>query len=144
MEDTSTVPPELKGMARYKTAQSAFNFSADLEKLGKAMGIDSANEVAVILGLQIQKGITLKTPVDTGRARANWFMAEGAAIEASSLEKTPRTYARGDFQGKGAVIFITNSLPYIVPLEYGHSKQAPAGMVRVTLAEIAAISAALP
>ncbi|WP_256203847.1 MULTISPECIES: hypothetical protein [unclassified Pseudomonas] len=27
-----------------------------------------------------------------------------------------------------------NNLPYAIPLEYGHSTQAPAGMVRVTLA----------
>jgi hypothetical protein len=27
-----------------------------------------------------------------------------------------------------------NNLPYAVPLEYGHSKQAPGGMVRITLA----------
>lgn len=144
MEDTDTVPPGLKGMARFKTVQTGFDLNADLAKLGKAMGIDSANEVAVILGLQIQKGISMKTPVDTGRARANWFMAEGAPETSTTDAKTPKTYDRADFQGNGVPIFITNSLPYIVPLEYGHSKQAPAGMVRVTLAEIAAVSAALP
>lgn len=38
----------------------------------------------------------------------------------------------------GTVIYITNNLPYALPLEYGHSKQAPAGMLRVTFAEITA------
>lgn len=144
MDPTDTIPPSLAGMARFKTVKTGFDLAADLAKLGKAMGIDSANEVAVILGLQIQKGISLKTPVDTGRARANWFMAEGAPDTSATAAKTPKDYARGDFQANGVPIFITNSLPYIVALEYGHSKQAPAGMVRVTLAEIAATSAALP
>ncbi|MNJ81742.1 hypothetical protein D3C77_807050 [compost metagenome] len=34
----------------------------------------------------------------------------------------------------GQTAFIVNNLPYAIPLEYGHSSQAPAGMVRVTLA----------
>jgi hypothetical protein len=34
----------------------------------------------------------------------------------------------------GQTAYIVNNLPYAVPLEYGHSKQAPGGMVRVTLA----------
>ena len=38
----------------------------------------------------------------------------------------------------GQTIFITNSLPYAYRLEYdGWSRQAPAGMVRVTVVEFA-------
>lgn len=36
------------------------------------------------------------------------------------------------------VSFISNNLPYAEALENGHSKQAPEGMVSVTLAELAA------
>ena len=35
----------------------------------------------------------------------------------------------------GDTAYLVNNLPYAVPLEYGHSSQAPAGMVRVTIAE---------
>ncbi len=35
----------------------------------------------------------------------------------------------------GDVIYLANSLPYIRRLEYGWSKQAPAGMVRGTVGE---------
>jgi hypothetical protein len=35
-------------------------------------------------------------------------------------------------------IFITSNLPYMEALENGHSGQAPNGMVRITVAEIAA------
>jgi hypothetical protein len=34
----------------------------------------------------------------------------------------------------GQTAYIVNNLPYAAPLEYGHSKQAPGGMVRITLA----------
>lgn len=30
----------------------------------------------------------------------------------------------------GDTAYLVNNLPYAVPLEYGHSSQAPAGMVR--------------
>ncbi|MDH4432935.1 hypothetical protein QEP21_21635, partial [Pseudomonas shirazica] len=33
----------------------------------------------------------------------------------------------------GQTAYIVNNLIYAVPLEYGHSTQAPKGMVRVTL-----------
>lgn len=33
----------------------------------------------------------------------------------------------------GMSIFLTNSMPYAQRLEYGHSKQAPGGMVRLTV-----------
>jgi hypothetical protein len=103
----------------------------------------------VATAFQILAGIIQKTPVDTGRARANWFLSEGAPVIASTLptgkDKDGRpTFAvnatpQASITGR-ARIFITNSLPYIVPLEYGHSQQAPAGMVRVTLAEVSALA----
>ena len=39
----------------------------------------------------------------------------------------------------GATIYLVNNLPYAVRLEYGWSKQAPAGMVRITAAEFQSI-----
>ena len=72
-----------------------------------------------------------------GRARANWFVDtkvddkitsiprnKGPAYVASSL---PR-------QIVGQKVFMYNNLPYIRRLEYGHSTQAPAGMVRKSMA----------
>jgi hypothetical protein len=35
----------------------------------------------------------------------------------------------------GSIFYLTNNLPYGERLEYGYSKQAPSGMVRITLAE---------
>jgi hypothetical protein len=35
----------------------------------------------------------------------------------------------------GPPIYIVNNLPYAIPLEYGHSSQAPQGMVRLAAIE---------
>ena len=37
--------------------------------------------------------------------------------------------------GAGGVTYLSNSLPYAVPLENGWSKQAPQGMVKLTAQE---------
>lgn len=124
--------PEQHYMAKYRECKNAFDFAADLEKIAKRFCTDSVRDVAVATAVSLHSRITLKTPVDTGRARANWFVAEGApriaTTESVTAQKPPSL--KGD-----SVIYITNSLPYIVPLEYGHSKQAPAGMVRLSIAE---------
>ena len=57
--------------------------------------------------------IKTRTPVDTGRARDGW-----------TISGTPTD------------ITILNEVPYIEFLENGHSRQAPNGMVRITLEEL--------
>ena len=71
-----------------------------------------------------------------GRARSNWFL--GGTLSERTTEET---------NGKGSgylasampkelignKTYFYNNLPYIEALEYGHSTQAPAGMVRVSL-----------
>ena len=94
------------------------------------------------IAMQCLRGIVLRTPVDTGRARSNWAVSIG---EADTSEKDiggadatiavgAATIATAPAYGR---IFIANGLPYILALEYGHSKQAPGGMVRLTLDQVA-------
>lgn len=82
------------------------------------------------------------TPVDTGRARGNWIMTMDGLSRARTgvLDKTGEksldriALALEDFEaGKTKSIWFTNTLPYIVMLEYGWSPQSPAGMVRLNL-----------
>ena len=101
------------------------------------------NIIKVIIA--IFTDLVMATPVDTGRARASWRIGIGAP----DLSYEPEgSYAAGAPKGqisklKGmkledltrTPIFITNSVPYINPLEYGHSKQAPHGMMRITAAK---------
>ncbi len=86
------------------------------------------------VSLQMTSATSKRSPVDTGRFRSNWFSSVGA----------PSTTVDGDGAGSNSVIkgmqpgdifYFVNNLPYAHTLEYGHSDQAPHGMVRITIAE---------
>lgn len=85
-----------------------------------------------------------RSPVDTGRFRANWQLSIGhpAVTDVSSNDKSGARAKRNAAQTInttkiGRVFYLTNNLPYAEMLEFGWSKQAPYGMVRRTLAEYA-------
>lgn len=76
-----------------------------------------------------------------GRFRGNWqfsidspAIAELDRIDPSGNETLADLMAQVQALTIGQTAYIVNNLPYAVPLEYGHSTQAPGGMVRVTLA----------
>jgi hypothetical protein len=88
--------------------------------------------------IDIDASLVAKSPVDTGRFRANWILGNGM-IDASTYERfeaSNNAPAIMSIKVNGQTISITNSLPYASRLETGWSKQAPAGMVRLTLAEV--------
>jgi hypothetical protein len=122
-------------MAKYRKCANAFEFAADLDKAAQVLGIESARDAAVTIALKIDALTVPATPRKTGRAQANWFLAEGAPRIETTESTTPEP--RPKLTGK-SVIYLTNSLPYIVPLEYGHSGQAPNGMLRKAIAQVAA------
>lgn len=77
-----------------------------------------------------------------GRFRANWNVADGAPDESTTdtIDASGGATISGATQKIlsfkiGGTWYLTNNLPYAQPLEYGHSTQAPAGMVRLTVAE---------
>ena len=93
-------------------------------------------------------GIALAwSPVDEGLFRNNWF----SGLNKPNDETTEKlsNYGQGIIKGPrytevlhlstsydiGDQMYFTNSLPYARRLEYGHSKQAPHGMVRVATAQ---------
>lgn len=76
-----------------------------------------------------------------GRFRGNWQFSVGSPVDGvlDQLDASGNvTLAKLKLQVQqlsiGETAYIVNNLPYAVPLEYGHSKQAPGGMVRITLA----------
>ncbi|CAI8816617.1 hypothetical protein [Pseudomonas chlororaphis] len=76
-----------------------------------------------------------------GRFRGNWQFSIDTPAEGMLDQVDPSggvTLAKLRLQvgqlTAGQMAYIVNNLPYAVPLEYGHSKQAPGGMVRITLA----------
>lgn len=95
------------------------------------------------VGLDLTRAVVARSPVDTGRFRGNWMLGVGSVnttmlpdITDQDGGDTIEKIASGlDRVHAGGVFYITNSLPYAIPLEYGHSDQAPNGMVRLTVRE---------
>lgn len=114
-------------------------FAADLERLvEKAKGnVEKATRMVVILAAQ---GLVMKSPVDTGRFRANWQFGVGNinaattdATDKAGMPTLSRLQSEIGVAPIGGIFFISNSLPYAQRLEDGWSKQAPTGMVRLTV-----------
>lgn len=91
--------------------------------------------------LDIHSSVVDMSPVDTGRFKGNWNIAYGSpdltvttSLDPSGSEaKSKALAAAASYAGQS--VYITNNLPYAIPLEYGHSQaKAPNGMVRVTVA----------
>lgn len=116
-----------------------FTFGADLHAFAKAIEVD-LDTVHERVVYDIHNRVTERTPVDTGRARAAWQITVG---EPSTFIMPEGVYGPPPPPPMPAmsikdVVYITNNVPYIEYLEDGSSKQAPAGMVALSLAEIEA------
>ena len=101
-----------------------------------------ANVIKRKIAFDILREIVRRSPVDTGRYRANWILSlrsptqEDATQEEFAFGKTFLTKnAVGDGLNviakalPGDDIWFNNNVPYAERLEEGHSKQAPAGIV---------------
>lgn len=97
-----------------------------------------------LVGMNLLTGVVMKTPVATGRARANWQVTFGEAAQNSldtrDLQGTATIEReQGDLEGAplDGITWLTNNVTYIERLEEGHSmKQAPNGMVAITMQEL--------
>lgn len=128
-------------------------WSVNLEKYAKVQK-KHIKDVRRVFTFMLYDNIVMRTPVDTGRARGNWNVSTGTEDSSTSERTTPKftnfkqiPEAEGDQS-----YFITNNLPYIKKLEYGgypkhpkngsgktvngYSRQAPNGMVGVTVAGV--------
>ncbi len=130
-------------------------FKADLTKwVQKAKGKQDAVVRKIVIDLG--KSIIIKNPVGDanywkspppegyvgGRSRANWMygnnvMPSGAIdnIDPSGSKTIAKLVAQVSSTPTASVHWIANSLPYIRRLEEGWSRQAPQGMVRLTIEE---------
>lgn len=114
------------------------SFALDLSKAcEKAKG--QTELVARKVMLDLFSRVIMKSPVDTGRFRANWNVGYGSADKTTSnatdnsLGRVTKEISTAKIGGS---IYLSNSLPYSIRLENGWSGQAPAGMVRLSLVEI--------
>ena len=135
-------------------ANTPQQFQVDFTRLLKKAG-NKARDVVRLSSLKLLESIDQKSPVgdpDTwaspapagytgGQFRANWNYSIGSPDLSVIANKDP---SGGESMRRasdtkymlGEKIFISNSLPYAYRLEYeGWSKQAPEGMVRISVIE---------
>ena len=125
-------------MNRYAGKQGSFGLQlAEFAEQAKEAVDASLREVVIELG----NSLIRMSPVDTGRFRGNWqFSVDTPAggtltdLDPTGTETSARLAGDSILFKAGETAYIVNNLPYAIPLEYGHSDQAPGGMVRVTLA----------
>lgn len=129
-------------------------WSIPLDQLAAKVQLD-LETVARKSTLDVFKAVVLKSPVDTGRFRANWNVSQGAP-DTTVTDSTDKGRAQAEVSKAltlpvGGVTYMSNSLPYAVVLEYGlypnppktptgktvggYSTQAPQGMVRLSALE---------
>lgn len=118
-------------------------FALDLSKQIEAAK-DNAELVAKKIIIELFNRVIQKSPVDTGRFRANWNCSIGSpdlstsqAIDPSgSVASSRATATVVSYTLNEQSVFLTNNLPYAERLENGWSKQAPNGMVRLSVMEV--------
>ena len=105
----------------------AEKFKADIETVARKSTAD------------VFRAVVQKSPVDTGRFRANWNVSFGAAdytATASTAQgRGAQEAAKALALPVGGIVYLANGLPYASRLENGYSKQAPSGMVRLSVIE---------
>ena len=132
---------------------------AELRRFERALGVlvqRAGGELSRVIrkvSFDLMRDIMRSTPVDTGRARAAWsVLFDAVGISAPSIGGTPAGVAQGKREGVATVnlptmaqiptgltgpkpqdlpfVQVVNNVKYIIPLEFGWSRQARLGMVR--------------
>jgi hypothetical protein len=132
-------------------------FGKDLDKFEEEVAVEHSNACARA-AITLFAKIVSRTPYKTGQARSSWQIAIGSpnknvnvpgkypqyadsgAAYALAVAEASQILASYKFSllGFKPAIWITNRLRYIPFLERGTSKQAPAGMVRLSVEEVQA------
>ncbi|QCW18524.1 tail completion or Neck1 protein [Escherichia phage vB_EcoS_W011D] len=124
-------------MANYSIRQ----FHGNIDKWINAVDSGLTDCIEIFAG-KVQEALVNGSPVDTGRFKGNWQVTANKPplYALNQYDKDgQQTIAEGKraiyaiMRGGGAVrsIHFSNMLIYANALEYGHSKQAPAGVVGI-------------
>ena len=107
----------------------------DLKKFAK-LSIEKQDRVVRSSFIQLGNEMEFKSPVDKGFFKSAWIGGIGNPVDFVSIDSGRDAVGSlhamlGGFK-VGQVFYYTNSMPYALKLEYGHSDQAPGGIVRLT------------
>jgi len=129
------------------------SISADVRKFNKELAAFAATlepqhivPFTKKIAFQVLEGVILTTPVDIGRARGNWQLEVGnePKDEIDTWDKKGNETLTKGLNKMTALkpfvpVYITNNVPYIIPLEEGHSPQIqPHQMIKGTLDRVKA------
>lgn len=117
------------------------SFSNDLASF-EAKTQENMIKVIRYSAFDLFSSIVFQTPVDKGVLRNNWYAevntpsaettSKAAPVGTATVGRINDVLKKVDLED---IIYLTNNLPYSVPIEYdGHSAKAPDGMVRVNTA----------
>ena len=112
-------------------------FNAKLAAYVKAFEADTL-QTSVRTAFEVEGRLKERTPVDTGRARASWHVVlPGQSDSYTYSDNRGRSFDGTLSEAAGPwEALVGSNVRYMLPLEAGHSQQAPQGMVRVTLREM--------
>lgn len=102
---------------------------------------DNADKTVRKVAMAVDQTVVMATPVDTGRARANWIAALDVGVT-NTVETLDPSGGQAIAQAAGVIagykgkpsgrseIHVTNNLAYIGSLNDGSSRQAPKNFVQ--------------
>ncbi len=125
----------------------------DIEKfnkeLKKALALNETKQTEIITKLSVLafRKLVLNTARRTGRARSGWSVTTNGVPPtykpvAGLVSYPPPRYTPGRI-GPWTVVILGNNVEYIIPLDEGHSKTKPAGMIQPTITALRAVLARL-
>ena len=105
---------------------------------------DMVNQEVRALSLNLLIGLVKTTPVDTGRAKGNWFVSPSRKSNRTieQFRKSRQAISQGTatihsvINEKFPNITLSNNLPYIERLNDGHSKQAPKKFIETEITRV--------
>lgn len=131
---------------------NAADFARRITYLAEGIPEEAARIVRRV-ALAVDQAVVMATPVDTGRARANWIVGidkipthwrqpertkTGHAVPGAGAAAARKAIVQANLEISrykyGQTIYIANNVPYIGELNRGSSAQAPAGFVEKAVA----------
>lgn len=138
---SSTVSPSRAAGIQVEFELGRFN--AALDRYVAALQPSVVDAVRT-LALDLLGRIQQKTPVDTGRLRASFHAVMPGQTDrytyrdrrGGSFDGSLGVTAKGSVLGGGVEAVVGTNVDYAIFIEAGHSRQAPQGMVAVSVVEL--------
>lgn len=128
--------------------KTLFDLAKDMERLAERIP-QASNDIKIAVTAAIHGYLLVDTPVDTSKALSNWIVtaeepwkidmpAYREGIQGSTQSESidlAKVAARQQYKlvKSGESLFISNNADYILDLNNGSSRQAPAGFIEASI-----------